>query len=331
VSEIDRIRQLAVRGLAFLAVAAALAGLSACGGSAGAAKAQPPPAAPPQIGQFPKPAGRTLAQIASSSPRGPQVGLASSVFTPGMNRVAFGLIDDSQRFVYGQVAVYIAPTLGDRAAGPFLAPLDSIQPSPAFRSQTTAADTSAIKAIYYAHVRFAKPGPYAAVVMMRKDGKLSATPFGIPVAAKSAIPNVGDKPPDITTPTVESVGGNVASIDTRVPPDDMHKANFKDVVGKRPVALLFATPQLCQSRVCGPVVDIEAQLEAKYSKQMTFIHMEVYKNNKLEDGLRPQLDAFHLQTEPWLFVIGKDGRIAARLEGSFGVDEFDRAIRAALG
>ena len=27
--------------------------------------------------------------------------------------------------------------------------------------------------------------------------------------------------------------------------------NFKDVVGKRPVALLIATPALCQSRVCG--------------------------------------------------------------------------------
>jgi hypothetical protein len=47
-------------------------------------------------------------------------------------------------------------------------------------------------------------------------------------------------------------------------------------------------------------------------------------------GLRPQLQAFHLQTEPWLFTINKDGRIAARLEGSFGVNEFRRAIQAAL-
>ena len=322
-----RIRQL----LVLLAIAAAVPALSACGDSAGAAKPQPPPAAPPRAGQFPKPAGQTLEQIAATAPRGPQVGLATSVFTPGANRVAFGLIDSTHRFAYGQAALYIAPTPGAPAEGPFLAPLDSIQPSPAFRSQTTAADTSAIKAIYYTQIQFAKPGNYAALVMFRKDGKLSATPFEIPIAAKSAIPNVGDKPPDISTPTVESVGGNIGSIDTRVPPDDMHKTNFKDVVGKRPVALLFATPQLCQSRVCGPVVDIEAQLEAKYSKQMSFIHMEVYKNNKLEDGLRPQLDAFHLQTEPWLFVIGKDGRIAARLEGSFGVNEFDRAIRTALG
>ena len=36
----------------------------------------------------------------------------------------------------------------------------------------------------------------------------------------------------------------------------MHAKSFADVVGRKPVALLFATPQLCQSRVCGPVVDV---------------------------------------------------------------------------
>ena len=63
---------------------------------------------------------------------------------------------------------------------------------------------------------------------------------------------------------------------------------------------------------------------------MAFIHQEVYKDNQVNKGLRPPLDAFHLQTEPWLFTIDKDGRIAARLEGSFGVKEFQQAIQAAL-
>jgi len=102
-------RQIRLRPIAvLLAGSVALAGISACGGSAGTAKSQPPPAAPPTAGQFPKPAGRTLQQLATSAPRGPQVGIATSVFTPGENRVAFGLIDDGQKFVYGQVAIYIA-------------------------------------------------------------------------------------------------------------------------------------------------------------------------------------------------------------------------------
>jgi len=82
--------------------------------------------------------------------------------------------------------------------------------------------------------------------------------------------------------------------------------------------------------VCGPVVDIALQMKQQYGGRMAFIHEEVYRDNQVSKGLRPQLQAFHLQTEPWLFTINKDGRIAARLEGSFGVNEFRRAIQAAL-
>ena len=62
------------------------------------------------------------------------------------------------------------------------------------------------------------------------------------------------------------------SIDTRVPPSTMHEENFADVVGKEPVVLVFATPRLCQSRVCGPVVDVAEQLKAEYGDQAEFIH-----------------------------------------------------------
>ena len=110
----------------------------------------------------------------------------------------------------------------------------------------------------------------------------------------------------------------------------MHAKDFADVVGKEPVALLFSTPQLCQSRVCGPVTDIALQMEAKYGKQMTFIHQEVYVDNDVQKGLRPPLQQFHLQSEPWLFVVNKQGIITARLEGSIGVREFENAVKTGL-
>jgi hypothetical protein len=110
----------------------------------------------------------------------------------------------------------------------------------------------------------------------------------------------------------------------------MHEASFADVVGRRPVALLFATPQLCQSRVCGPVTDIALELEKTYGRRMTFIHQEVYVDNDLNKGLRKPLRAFGLSSEPWLFVVRKDGTVAARLEGSFGFTAFEKAVRAGL-
>jgi hypothetical protein len=103
------------------------------------------------------------------------------------------------------------------------------------------------------------------------------------------------------------------------------------VLGKRPVALLFSTPQLCQSRVCGPVTDIAVELERTYGKQVTFIHEEVYVDNQVNTGLRPQLRAFGLQTEPWLFTFDRQDKVAARLEGAFGVNAFRGAVQRSLG
>ena len=164
------------------------------------------------------------------------------------------------------------------------------------------------------------------------DGKPVAAPQAIKViaAAKDHIPAVGEQAPKVQTDTVASAGGDVQAIDTRRPTSDMHDKSFADVVGTKPVALLFATPQLCQSRVCGPVVDIALQLKARYGDRIEFIHQEVYVDNDVNKGLRPPLKAFHLPTEPWLFVVGKDGRITARLEGSFGLRAFEQALNTAL-
>jgi hypothetical protein len=110
----------------------------------------------------------------------------------------------------------------------------------------------------------------------------------------------------------------------------MHKVDFADVVGKKPVALLFSTPQLCASRVCGPVTDMELQMQSKYGDKMTFIHQEVWQDNDTSKGLREPLRQFNLPTEPWLFVVNAKGVITARLEGSIGVQQFEDAVKSGL-
>jgi hypothetical protein len=54
--------------------------------------------------------------------------------------------------------------------------------------------------------------------------------------------------------------------------------------------------------------------------------MEVYNNNQLNDGYRPQMLRYRLPTEPWLFTIDKNGKIAARLEGAFSASELEKAV-----
>jgi hypothetical protein len=326
-------RSLTAPLLLALLVAAGV-GLSACGSSVAHVNSGPagvPGVPEPTASDFTPAAGKSIANLAKGMNQGPHAALANEVFLPGSHqRLAFGLLDDSNKFVYATAAVYVAPTISAPAEGPFPALLDSIVPNPAFRSQTTASDPSAIKAVYYTSVPLRRPGPEAVLIVIHYAGKTYGSLAGFTVSATNPIPNVGQVPPMIDTPTAASVGGNLKSIDTRVPPDDMHSVSFKDVVGRRPVALVFATPQLCQSRVCGPVVDIAEELKSSFGDRMTFIHQEVYANNTVADGLRPQMKAFHLETEPWLFTIDRRGRIAARLEGSFGIKEFTQAIQAAL-
>ena len=76
--------------------------------------------------------------------------------------------------------------------------------------------------------------------------------------------------------------------------------------------------------------DIGAQLQKEYGDRATFIHQEVYEDNEVQKGLREPLRQFGLSTEPWLFTFSRDGRVAARLEGSFGNRAFREAVEAAL-
>jgi hypothetical protein len=326
-----------------LAVAALIAG---CGGGDDSAK--DPASQVPAAGglrekvrdaqavtaaDFPAVKGRTLQQVADASgAAGPELGMATSVFTPGENRVAFGIIDSRSGFVYGKTALYVAPTPDAKALGPFAAPADVLLTQGRYRSKQAATEADPFAAVYAARVPFKKAGGYSILAVTKDGAKTFAAPGQVKVVTKAEdrIPEVGEPAPKVQTDTKASAGGDLASIDTRTPPSDMHEDSFADVVGKQPVALLFATPQLCQSRVCGPVVDVALQLKSRYGDRVEFIHQEVYEGNDPKKGLREPLKRFHLATEPWLFVVGKDGRITARLEGSFGLNAFEQALKTAL-
>jgi hypothetical protein len=283
---------------------------------------------------FPAAGGRTLQEVANSAgSAGPELGMATSVFTPGPNRVAFGMIDNKSGFVYGKTALYVAPKPGAKAEGPFPAPADVLLTQGRYRSKQAATEADPFAAVYAAQVPFKKPGKYSILAVTKDGAKTVAAPGQVNVVTKAEdrIPEVGEQmPPHLVTDTKASAKGDIASIDTRQPPDDMHDKSFDQVVGKKPVALVIATPQLCQSRVCGPVVDVAEQMKSKYGKQVEFIHQEVYEKNDPKKGLREPLKRLNLATEPWLFVVNKQGRITARLEGSFGLAAFEKALKTAL-
>ncbi|HEY6398190.1 MAG TPA: hypothetical protein VIX82_12120 [Solirubrobacteraceae bacterium] len=345
----DRLRSTARTAAALLAAALAL---PACGSSASSSSATktvapattsgptttaaPPPAIAelsaarrPSLGQFPRSTGRTLQQLGTLVRATAQLGAATGTFTPGVRRLAFGLNTSSGAFVYAPTAVYIATSPGAPARGPFLAPADPLIVAPGYRSKQNAGPGD-IEAIYAALIPIPHPGTYAVLSMTRTPSGLVGAPGEIAVRAFSPIPDAGQRPPAIHTDTLATVHGNATLLTTRAPPEHMQSTSFDQVLGKRPIALMFSTPELCTSRICGPVTDVAVQLQHRFGAQIVFIHEEVFVNNRPAQGLRPQLEAFHLQTEPWLFVINRQGIITTRLEGAFGLNEAQQALETAL-
>ncbi len=313
--------------LAAVAVAAAGCGSSGSGDNA-APPAQPQPTAKAE--DFPKAAGRTLPDVINNLPAGPNLAPSVSILKPGTNRIGFALFDNAGKQLSGAgVALYVGATDGSSAHGPYVARAESLKVSPQFESKQTATDPNAARGVYVANVPFRKNGKYAVLAIAQLDGRLVATsPIGVQVGGRKVTPpDVGDRAPVIHTLTPADVAGDVRKIDTRVPAaPSLLRDDFADVVGKKPVVITFATPQLCQSRVCGPVVDVVDEVQAKVGDKVSFIHQEVYQDNQINKGLRPQLVTYRLQTEPWTFVIDKNGVISTRFEGAFSANELERAV-----
>jgi hypothetical protein len=303
-----------------------------CGGGGSSADASRPA---PSASDFPAVGGQTLQKLLKSSGATSSKDVAApaqATFEAGDNRFGFGVFTVAREQISdADVALYVAPSGGGKALGPFPARVESLAVEARFQSKTTSEDPDAAKDVYVADVRFPKNGAYDVVAMIRSGDALEATVMpSVQVGGSPNIPRVGERAPVVHTPTAADVGGDLSKIDTRDPHDNMHDVDLADALGKKPVVLLFATPALCQSRVCGPVVDIEDQVKSELGDEADFIHMEVYANNDPNSGYRPQLRAYGLRTEPWLFVMDRSGRITTRIEGAFSVTELEKAVREAV-
>jgi hypothetical protein len=298
-----------------------------CGGDSEDDPSRPAPAA----SEFPSAKGRTLAEIAQLPEAKLVVSPAGQTVDVGANRVAFGVFTlGGEQVDDADVALYFASGPNAPARGPFPARVESLQTSAPFRAKTTADDPSAATSVYVVpRLEVKRRGELAMLAVIRRGGKLEATrPPSLVVGKFEAIPDVGDPAPRVHTPTADEVG-DISEIETRIPPDSMHDIDFADVVGKKPILIVFATPQFCQTRVCGPTVDIVEEVKARVGDRAAFIHMEVFNDNDPSKEVRPQLRAFNLETEPWAFIVDRDGRVSARFEGAFGAEELTRAVEAA--
>ena len=155
------------------------------------------------------------------------------------------------------------------------------------------------------------------------------------VKSQSTTYAVGDTPPPSRNLTDRDVG-SLEEITTLKPivPGLYELTVAKALEGSKPFVVVFSTPAFCVTTMCGPVTDVVVQVYADYRDRVDFIHIEPWDlatiRNEGKKGPTDIALEWRLPTEPWIFVVGNDNRIAARWEGLVTPEELTEALDAVL-
>jgi hypothetical protein len=185
---------------------------------------------------------------------------------------------------------------------------------------------------------FNRAGDWGVEVEARlPNGETLQNRIGFRVLADSPSLTPGEKAPALKIPTLSDVNGELGRLTSaRQPNPAMYELSLAQAVTNgKPTLLLFATPEFCQTRFCGPAYEIFSDLHNRHGAHMNFIHIEVFAGlpNPANSGfkLAPAVEAFGLASDPWLYLIGKNGDVLYRVEGLFTAAEIEQQLQAQLG
>jgi len=267
--------------------------------------------------------GKTLEELWRAPGDDVAVVAGTSNHEPGNVRVSFLVLDAEGRVVTLPTArLWLARDLD---AKPFLestAKLERIGVPGGAEADSTH--------IYVAHVRLPTAGTYWLLAEPEGGNKVQAL-GNVVVAEEGPEPDIGDPAPASETPTLSSAAGDLSKLTTRTPPDEslLRYSVADSLRANAPFVVTFSTPEFCQSRTCGPVVDVVEEVARRFEGgDVRFIHVEVYEDNDPAKGYNRWMREWGLETEPWTFVVSRDGRIVERFEGVVSVTELEEAVTA---
>jgi hypothetical protein len=245
-------------------------------------------------------------------------GEADAPLLPGKQLFGFALTTQQSSLVSGgSPQVYIATDQTSKAAGPFAA---TWYPFTGYEATHDHSPRSPIaQGLYSVELDFPKAGNwYVAAVAQGSSG--TSVGVGAVAVAPTAANAPGSKATSVRTPVATS-GTALQQICTREPACHMHAVSLDAALGNgKPTVVTFSTPALCQSQLCGPVTDEQILVSRQYGKKANFIHVEEFlRGPDLQSpaatapNRSPGFKAWHLLSEPWVFVIDRKGVISSRL------------------
>ena len=197
-----------------------------------------------------------------------------------------------------------------------------------------------VNGVYIGHTTFPSAGQWTAdFTTAAPSAPTQTTTFRFDVRDKLEVVSPGDPAPSVKTPTLADVGGDVTKVSTDATPvKRFYETSEADALAaKEPFVLIFATPKFCKSTVCGPTLDKLKPVAAAHP-EMTFINVEPYQLKLVDGQLQPVLNgtdlvpvdattAFKLDAEPYVFVVGADGKVSSSFQLVFSPEEIEAAIQ----
>ena len=267
-----------------------------------------------------------------------QAQVLNSALAAGPNRLAFGLFRSDRSLILdaaGSVRLY---RLDGSGAGTFAAEHELRRAAvahPAAHHGAGGGHGDEFAAILYAHVVFDRPGDWGAELAVEIGGesrRLLAQPFD--VFARTPEPHVGDPLPASTHLTLRDVDDVAEVSSSRRPIPAMNELTVAEALATgQPVLVAIATPAFCRTRFCGPLLEeVVAPLWEEFGGAVRFVHVEPFELAEARSNGRlvpvPLMAEWRLQTEPWIFVAGRDGLVAAKFEGIASIGEVRDALEA---
>lgn len=268
-------------------------------------------------------------------------GLVNHTVAVGPNRLSFTLSDRLDRPVEdADVRIRFFELSGEGSAFRFEADARSIGADLWYLDEEAGGARRPVGrgGVYIVDVAFDRPGRWGALldVRTREGARFDGLPFQFDALEGSPEPAVGAPAPPARQPLLADVG-DPAAIDTSRPfRTNMHDTTVADALAAgEPLVVVFASPAYSETRTGGPMMEtVIDPLYARYGDRAAFIHIEPYDLEALRERHEIVLSAaaqeWGLRTEPWVFVVGRDGRIVAKFEGLAGLDEVEAVLREAL-
>ena len=249
--------------------------------------------------------------------------MAGSDWALGTNRVAFLLVRADNSLIRAPRAdVSYKPS----ESGPVRKAVARLVPIGVGKS---ASQQDEVKEIYVVDLDLPKAGQQWIVIQPRA---VEFQGFQIlDVKERPAAVAIGEAAPASANPTTKTAPAE--RITTARPPDTalLRYSVADSLEAAVPFVVTFATPAYCESRTCGPTVDVVEAARKRFEKDgIRFIHVEIYEGNNPAKGVNRWVEEWKLPTEPWVFVVDRDGIVRDRFEGAVSVDELVRSIRRNL-